>query len=241
MDRWHFLILPSSDLLRQIYVFALCDLTPSLVCVNKATATTLQMPPHRTSRVRLLHLLYKLQSFTTNSADLTQVFFVLRHFTCLYNLLGGAWLRQCINEYQHLVSPFLTISNRASKGRYAWEVRREAALFFYYLDATKVSRVSLNEIHEDATKKLERWHATYRHATLTRAASEHKSRAICSEACGAHSFKCLQHDCALLAGDYRWLYKEPPRDPRRGRPRHFFNTVAEDNPDNLLRHNPNSH
>jgi len=244
MDQWHFLVLPSSDLLRHIYIFALCDLTPSLVCVNKATAETIWMPPnpwtlpHRSSRVRLLRLLYKLQGFTTSSADLTEVFFVLRLLTNIYNLISGTWLRQCIVEYQYLVRPFLAIPNRTSKGRYAWEVRREAALFFHYLDAAKVSRVSLNEIHEDATMELQRWHATYRHYTLTRAASEYRSRATCLEACGAHSFKCLQHDCALLAGDYRWLYKEPPRRPRRGRPRRFFNTVAEDNPDDLLRQNP---
>ena len=217
-------------------MFTLCDLTPSLVCVDKVTTESIQMPPDATAkiiqmplqhniRISVLRLLNKFQGFATSSVDFTLASLVLKQLTKAYSISSGTWLRQCIVEYQYLVKPFLTIPNRGSKGRYAWEVRREATRFFYYLDANKVSRVSLDEIHMNATMKLEQWHAYNSQSAMTRAASEYNYWMTCPEARKAHSFKCLQHDCALLAGDYRWLYKEPSKHRR---PRFFSNTVAED-------------
>ena len=147
------------------------------------------MPLQHNIRISVLRLFNKFQGFATSSVDFTLASLVLKQLTKAYSISSGTWLRQCIVEYQYLVKPFLTIRNRGSKGRYAtsydtksWEVRREATRFFYYFDANKVSRVSLGEIHMNATVKLEQWHAYNPQSTLTRAASEDIHRMTCPEA-----------------------------------------------------------
>ena len=263
MDRWHFSVLSTSDLLHRIYIFAVCDLTPSLVCVDKTTAGKIRMPPDQSPlRVTLLRILYKLQGFATSDATLNEAFLILRHLTNMYNIIsgtwlgmGGSWLKQCIVEYQNLVSPFLTIgiwlhtegswlkqctvenqnlvsplrilSTRESGGRYAWEIRRQAALFFSNLEKTKVSRVSLDEIHKSAITKFERLHSKYPQHPLSLAASKYRNIESSSKGETVHSFKCLQQDCAILASDYHWVFYTPPRCMR---PCFFYDTVAEDTP-----------
>ena len=217
MNHWQYLVLPSSDLLCNIYIFALCDLTPNLVCLDKATAQTIGIPPNPSFRMELLSIFQSLEGFTTPKTNMSIAFHAIRELTNLINIVSGSsldfessWLRQCIIEYQRLVSPFLTISECASGGFYAWEVRREAALFFLYLDENCLSRVSLNDIHNNATLVLERLHSAHPQSALAEAALEYRSKATSLETWRTHSFWCLEHDCALLAGDYRRFYDEPP-------------------------------
>ena len=142
--------------------------------------------------------------------------------------MEGSWLKHCIVEYQNLVSPFLVIPRHRTTGRHAWEIRREATLFFHDLDATKMSRISLDDLHKNATTKLERAISKcMQYCTLTRAAYNYRSLGTSFKEGRSHSFKCLQHDCAILARDCRWLYLSPPR---RRRPSRFYDTVAEDTP-----------
>ena len=139
--------------------------------------------------------------------------------------MEGSWLKHCIVEYQNLVSPFLVIPRHRTTGRHAWEIRREATLFFHDLDATKMLRISLDDLHKNATTKLERAFSRWLQYPLTRAAYNYRNLGTSFKEGRSHSFKCLQHDCAIHARNCRWLYISPPRRMRPGR---FYDTVAED-------------